>query len=159
MKYNLEEAYAMKSLVENLFGRNAWYEVKHSTDIKTWKKYAIRILSAISVTAHATVQIADPDWHKELDSIVQLGKDRMKYAKDTEAVFASLAGTLGMINFHQFGQMPQNLTKSKVTLRHQSNWKLDQFRSVQYVQNSSQAKLKEAHNKSRHRTQQSCANA
>jgi len=149
LKHNLEEAYAMKSLVENLFGRDAWQEVKHATSVKVWKKYAKKILDAISMTARSTVEIADSEWHEELDSIVEFGKSRLAYANDPEAVFASLAGTLGLINFHQFGRMPSHSHRKRVTLRHPSNWKFDQFRSVQYVQNREQGETKERHNQSR----------
>lgn len=133
LRHNLEEAYGMKSLVENLFGRDAWMEVKHATSVRVWQKYARKILDSISKTARSTVEIADSEWHDELDGIVEFGKARLAYANDTEAVFASLAGTLGLINFHQFGRRPSNLHRKKVTLRHPSNWKFDQFRSVQYV--------------------------
>lgn len=150
MKHSLEEAYGMKSLVENLFGRRAWLEVKHSTSVRVWRKYSKRILSAISTSARATVEIADSEWHNELNSIVDLGSARLGHAKDTESVFSALAGTLGLISFHQLGRTPSNATREQVSLRHPSNWKLNQYRSVQYVQNQEQAQTKEAHNKSRH---------
>ena len=114
MKHKLEEAYGMKSLVENLFGRNAWLEVKHSTSLKVWKKYSNKILSAITVTARSTVEISDPDWHEELESIVELGNGRINHAKDTESVFSALAGTLGLISFHQLGRRPENSTRKQV---------------------------------------------
>lgn len=139
----------MKSLVERLFGRKAWLEVKHSTSISVWKKYSKRILAAIGTAARATVEIVDSEWHKELDSIIKLGNGRLDHAKDTEAVFSALAGTLGLISFHQLGRIPSNSTRKQVTLRHPSNWKLNQYRSVQYVQNQEQAQTKETHNKSK----------
>ncbi len=52
--------------------------------------------------------------------------------------------------------MPSNVLRKKVTLRHAGNWKLNQYRSVQYVQNKEQkyskenkiANTKATHNKS-----------
>lgn len=134
----------MKSLVENLFGRRAWLEVKQSTSVQVWKKYSKRILSAISTSARVTVEIADSEWHDELDSIINLGTVRLEHAKDTEAVFSALAGTLGLVSFHQLGRAPSNALRSQVTLRHPSNWKFNQYRSVQYVQNNEQLKIKKA---------------
>ena len=149
MRYNLEDGYALKSLVENLFGKRSWLEIKHATSSKVWKKYSVRILASISLAARTTVEIADADWHKELESIIELGKSRIGKAKDSEAIVSVLAGTLGLISFHQLGRMPNNGHRSQVTLRHPGNWVFSQFRSVQYVQSREQAGAKLAHDKSR----------
>ena len=149
MEYNLENCYAMKSLVENLFGSSAWYEVKHSTDPKVWRKYSTRILSAISVSARATVSIADSEWHEELNSLVEFGQSRIKSSASTELIFANLAASLASISFHQLGLVPCNIRSKQVTLRHEGNWKLDCFRSVQYVQSKEQKATKERFNASR----------
>ena len=148
MDYKLEEAYGMKSLVESLFGNRAWLEVKHSTDVKTWEKYSLRILSAIEVSAKATVEIADKDWLEELHLLVEFGQGSIKRAENTEMIFASLAASLANISFHQLGFVPSNVLQKQVTLRHKSNWTLDAFRSVQYVQNKKQIEAKEAYKKS-----------
>lgn len=147
LDYKLEEAYGMKSLVESLFGNKAWLEVKHSTDVKIWKKYALRILSAIETSAEATVEIADSDWFNELHSLVEFWQGRIKGAENTEMVFASLAASLANINFHQLGFIPSNVLQKQITLRHKSNWKLDVFRSVQYVQTKKQIEAKEEYKK------------
>ncbi len=147
MEYRLEEAYGMKSLVENLFGKKAWLEVKHSTDVKTWKKYALKILSAIETSAEATVEIADNDWFNELHSLVEFGQGRIKGTNNTEMVFASLAASLANISFHQLGFVPSNVLQKQVTLRHKRHWKLNEFRSVQYVQNKRQFEAKETYKK------------
>ena len=146
MKYNLEDAYALKSVVENLFGNRAWLEIKHATGVATWKKYSIKILSAIQISAKATVEISDSEWHSELHELIEHNKKIIKLAKDTEQIFASLSGALANISFFQLGRMPSNLTCNQVTLRHPGKWKLNQYRSVQYVQTKEQLLAKEAHN-------------
>ena len=157
MEYNLEYAYGMKSLVENLFGKNAWLEMKHSTDLRKWKKYSTRILSAVECSAKATVEIVDDEWFDELNSMVELGKNQIKTVKTTEEVFAYLASTLANISFLQLGRIPSNVRHKQVSLRHQSNWKMNQYRSVQYVQSKEQEKTKKAHNKSINRTENTSA--
>ena len=157
MEYAIEDGYAFKSLVEKLFGKRAWMEIKHSTDLKVWKKYSERILSAIECSAKATVEIVDDEWFDELSSIIKHGKGRIKSAKDTEWLFAALSASLAEISFFQLGAIPNNIRSQQVTLRHPGNWKLNPFRSVQYVQNAEQARAKKAYNKRLQATQKTHA--
>ncbi|OOE74022.1 hypothetical protein [Salinivibrio sp. ML290] len=134
----MEDGYSLKHLFENCFGRKAWHELKHCTDLAIWKKYCTRLLSAIEVSAKATVEIADEVWFEELSGEVGHGKDMVQLSQDFEQLFSNLAASLGAISFLQLGLVPRRLTVDSVTLRHPSNWKLDRYRSVQYVQNSEQ---------------------
>lgn len=138
MRYNMEDGYGLKHLLENIFGRKAWYELKHSTDIATWKKYCTRLLSAIEVSARATVLVADDDWFKQLSAELEHGKEMLKLSEDFEQLFVNLSASLGTISFLQLGLVPSRLTQENVSLRHPTNWKLDRYRSVQYVQNTAQ---------------------
>lgn len=138
MRYNMEDGYALKHLFENLFGQKAWLDIKHSSDLAKWKKYCTRLLSAIEVSARATIQIVDDQWLIELAAEVEHGKSLVKLSEDFEQLFANLAGSLGNISFLQLGHIPTRLTQDSVTLRHPSNWNLDCYRSVQYVQNQEQ---------------------
>jgi len=133
---------------ENLFGNKAWLEVKQSTSVKTWRKYAVRILSAIEHSAKATVKVSDPRWHEQLHVLVSSGQDRIRSAESTETVFAALASSLGYISFHQLGGIPSHGRRKRVSLRHEAPWKCDKYRSVQYVQTAVQAEAEEFHLKS-----------
>lgn len=136
-----------------MFGKRAWLEIKHATDLKVWKKYSVRTLSAIECSARATVQIADDEWFDELASIIKHGKERIKSAKDTEQLLAALSASLAEISFFQLGAIPDHVRSQQVTLRHPGNWKLSSFRSVQYVQSAEQARAKKAYNKRLQSTQ------
>lgn len=138
MRYNMEDGYGLKHLFENLFGQKAWYELKHSTDIRIWKKYCTRLISAIEVSANATVQIADEAWFEQLLTEVTHGKEMLKRSEDFEQLFANLAASLGTLSFLQLGLVPRRLMEESITLRHPANWKLDRYRSVQYVQSAEQ---------------------
>ena len=156
MEYNLESACALKHVIEDLFGRDAWYEIKHATDFPTWKKYSLKILSAVEFSAESTVEVCDKEWLKELKSRIEHGKKMISLTKDTEQLFSALAAALANVSFLQLGRVPSNALRKKVTLRHSGNWKLSQYRCVQYVQNKEQAaakakqmaNTKAAHNKS-----------
>ena len=117
MEYVIENGYAFKSLVERLFGKRAWMEIKHSTDLKVWKKYSERILSAIECSAKATVEIVDDEWFDELSSIITHGKRRIKSARDTEQLFVALSASLAEISFFQLVSIPNNIRSKQVTLR------------------------------------------
>lgn len=142
----MENAYGLKSLIENLFGNKAWLEIKHAADITTWRKYSIRIVQAIRFSADTNVLIADSKWHKELSRIADFGIDRMKQAKTLEELFSNLSATLAQLSFLQLGRVPSNCLRKQVTLRHAGNWKLNQYRTVQYIQDKHQAANLEAHN-------------
>jgi len=148
LRYNLEDSYALKHVIETLFGNLAWIEIKHATDLATWKKYANKILSAILFSAKSTVKIKDDFWLKELEAEIKHGKEKIKLTKNTEQLFSVLAASLTRVSFLQLGHMPCHLTSKQVTLRHPSNWQLNQYRSVQYVQSEQQLYNKKAHNKS-----------
>ena len=142
MEYNLESAYSLKHVIENLFGRDAWSEIKHATDLRTWKKYSLKILSAVEFSTESTIEVYDKEWLKELKSCIKHGKEMINLTKDTEQLFSALAAALANISFLQLGRIPSNILRNKVTLRHSANWKLNQYRSVQYVQNKGQSTAK-----------------
>jgi hypothetical protein len=97
-------------------------------------------LVAVETSAKATIQIVDIYWFEELNSEIKHGKEMIKSSNDFEQLFANLAASIGRISFLQFGLIPTRLTQENITLRHPSNWKLDSYRSVQYVQNDEQKK-------------------
>lgn len=104
-----------------------------------------RLLSAIEVSAKSTVEIAGEFWFEELSGEVGHGKEMVRLSEDFEQLISNLPASLGSISFLQLGLVPRRLTVESVTLRHSSNWKLDRYRSVQYVQNFEQQK--NSHNK------------
>lgn len=142
MLYQLENAYALKSLIEQLFGSDAWYEVKHCEDLRVWKKYSKRILSAISASVVSTVSVADDAWFTEMENEISRGKLLIEESNSLDLVFANLSAALECISFLQIGMKPIRTTKN-VAARPGQNWNLSQFRSVQYVQDSDQKKASE----------------
>ncbi len=102
MEYNLESAYALKHVIENLFGRDSWSEIKHATDLKTWKKYSIRILSAVEFSAVSTIEVYDKEWLKELKSTIRHGKEMINLTRNTEELFSTLAAALANTSFYSW---------------------------------------------------------
>jgi len=110
--------------------------------LRKWKKYTARILSAIKVSAKAIIKITDNEWFEELADLIEQGKNRIESAKNTEQLFATLSASLAEISFFQIGKIPNNIRSQQTTLRHPSNWKLNTYRSVQYVQSQNQLEAK-----------------
>jgi len=138
MKYNEEDSYVLKDFVGRLFGNSAWLEIKHATDVKTWKKYASKILSVIEFSKENTVMVADEQWFEVWGKIIAEGKDDLKSLTTVEQIFSSLATILAKISFLQLGKIPDNYRSKKVSMRDKSIWRLDEYRSVQYVQDNDQ---------------------
>ena len=131
-------AIALKSLMEQVFGKKAWLDLKHCQDLNTWKKYTKRLLSSIEVSIKSTVQISDDDWLKEISSEIEHGKKTLDSSKELDILFANLSAALASISFLQIGFIPQRFGQQNVAAKTGENWKLDAFRSVQYVQTNEQ---------------------
>lgn len=126
----------VKFAIESLFGLEAWYALKESNHIPTWKKYIEKTLKSIHISIHQTVKYCDEEWIKDVDKTIQDGLDNTKRCKSIDELIAVLAGTLINMSFLQIGLMPHTSQK-KVTLR-KENWNLNCYRSVVYLQSKEQ---------------------
>jgi hypothetical protein len=125
-------------MIENIFGSEAWYALKESNHLPTWKKQLAKVVCAIHLSIQASVEIYDQDWMMEINQAVDLGKARIKESTDIEEAISSLAATFINISFLQVGLMPNRQgSSSKIPFR-KENWKLSQYRTVIYFQNNQQ---------------------
>jgi hypothetical protein len=132
----------VKSAIEDLFGKEAWYALKESNSIPDWKKYCSNTLKALRLSIQESVQHFDPEWIKEIDQEVARGLESIKRNSTIEDVIASLAGALINISFLQVGFMPRRKGQDvKITLR-KENWDLSLYRSVIYLQSPDQLERK-----------------
>lgn len=138
MRYNIEDGYALKSLIEQIFGRQAWYEIKHCEDLATWKKYSKRVLKAIKASIDSTVNITDTDWREEIDREIEFGLQLLHSSIELDVLFSNLSATLARVSFLQIGLIPDRGSRENVQARAGSNWNLNNYRSVQYVQTQGQ---------------------
>ena len=128
----------VKSAIESLFGKKAWYALKESNSIPDWRKYTEKTLKAIQLSIHESVKHFDSDWRDEIDNEIKRGIDSIKLSKSIDEIIASLAGALINISFLQVGYMPQRKGSShNITLR-KENWDLSHHRSVIYLQSQEQ---------------------
>jgi len=137
LKHDISQYHALKSTFEQILGQEAWLDLKECTSLATWKKYTRHLLSAMLVSAKASIEIWDDSWMAELEELIEQGKSAIKSTKSIDEVLATLSATLTKIVFLQLGCVPNRKRAKKVSLAY-NHWKLNRYRSVQYVQNKSQ---------------------
>lgn len=128
----------LKSALETIFGSKAWYDLKESNHVPTWRKYCIKTLQSIELAIDATVEIADDDWRKEAKKLIADGISRLDTSKEIDEIISTLAGTLIRVSFHQIGVVPNHKGSPKPPMLKKELWQLNSFRSVVYLQNQSQ---------------------
>lgn len=133
----LEHLYAVKALIEHLFGRDEYLKIKMGGSMSDWRKASVKLLDAIELSVKSTVEVADADWFKEVTLEIGHGKDSVRKADSIDALLSSLVAALAKLVFIQLGNLPQHWQHKTTPLTPQW-WTLTGFRSVQYVQNDKQ---------------------
>ena len=124
----------LKSALESIFGSAAWYALKESNHVPTWRKYGIKTLQCIELSIDATVEIADEEWKQEIRNVISDGIARLKIDKEIDEIISTLAGTLIRVSFNQIGLMPNRKGSPKPVTLKKELWVLNPFRSVVYLQ-------------------------
>jgi hypothetical protein len=132
-----EKFCALKSLFEHVWGKGTYLELKHCSDIKVWKRYCTQTLKATQQAIRETIIVCDDDWHEGISSAISHGLKQIQTSESFDELFQCFAATYVEISFCQIGFMPafQNDFRRKLGKGH---WRLDAYRSVQYVQNPEQ---------------------
>lgn len=76
----------MKSALEDLFGSDAWYALKESNHLGTWRKYAERTFRAVELSIKDSVEIYDEEWMKDVSLCLQQGIEQLKLADSIDEV-------------------------------------------------------------------------
>lgn len=129
---------ALKSVMEDVFGVDAWYALKESNHIPTWRKYAQKLLKSIEFSINDTVEIYDEEWMQQIDDCFHRGSSLLKSSEEIDEIIAVLAGVLANVSFLQIGHMPRRKGGQKSPSFRKGNWKFDSFRSVVYLQTKEQ---------------------
>jgi hypothetical protein len=138
LRHDTSELSSMKFLLKKPFGRPAWYKLKETGDLRTWKTETARLLRAIELSIKSTVEIADDQWRQDIAGLVAEGIERVEQAKYIDQLLSDLAAILTRIVFLQIGRIPYHYAASQTVPLVARNWTLKGHRSVQYVQNDAQ---------------------
>jgi hypothetical protein len=137
LRHDLSQFYPMKAAMEDLFGRECFAKLKETATLADWKAESRRLLKATEVAVRINVPIADAEWHHEVKAILDLGRGLVASASTAGELFCALASTFTRMSFLQLGALPSRSSVASVTLA-ERNWRLDAYRSVQYVQTEQQ---------------------
>ncbi|WP_417911697.1 hypothetical protein [Candidatus Electronema sp. TJ] len=137
IKHDLSHLYALKSAIEGLLGYNAWYELKETTSLSTWRKYILKILKAIQISIYESIEVTDAEWLKMVEDNIAQGEQQAKSSQNIDELLSCFTATLLRQVFLQIGGLPNRKAEKSVALS-KANWRLNSRRSVQYVQSKAQ---------------------
>ncbi len=137
LRHDISQYYTLKVAIEQLLGHQAWLDLKECTSFTTWRTYILRLIEAIRVSIHESVEIKDEAWMIEVNKNLNHGKKMAKSSKGIEELISAFTATLLRQVFLQIGIIPNRASTHKVTLRRE-NWRLNKHRSVLYVQSPAQ---------------------
>jgi hypothetical protein len=124
--------------MEDLFGRDAWYALKESNHLGTWRKYGQKALRAVERSIFDTVEIYDDQWLADISKRLSRGMEQVKQADAIDEVVGVLAGTMLEVSFLQVGHMPRLKGRDGSRALRKGKWKMNAFRSVVYLQTQEQ---------------------
>jgi hypothetical protein len=136
-RHDLAQNYAIKAAIEQLLGQQAWLDLKETTSVDTWRSYIEKVIEAVEVSIDQTVEVRDEAWLADVLSNLAYGREAVGNATDVDTILSAFTATLLRQVFLQIGFWPDRQNSLKVTLA-PSNWRLNQFRNVQYVQTPKQ---------------------
>jgi len=128
----------LKSAIEDIFGSEAWYSLKESNHIPTWRKYAEKTLKAIEFSIKDTIEIYDDEWVHEIEENIQRGVKSLKGQDSIDEIIATLAGTLINVSFLQIGHMPSRKGSNRKYSMRKGKWCFNAYRQVAYLQTKEQ---------------------
>lgn len=137
LRHDISQYYELKAAIEQLFGNQAWLDLKETTSLVTWRRYALKLIKSIRVSIEESVEICDSAWLESVHENLNRGSESAKSSKNIEELLSGFSATLLRQVFLQIGMLPNRPTARKVTLGRE-NWRLNGHRSVQYVQNRKQ---------------------
>lgn len=137
LKHDLSHRIAIKSAIEQVLGRDSWYELKETTSLTPWRKNILKVLKAIRISIDTSIEIKDQAWTEAVNENLTGGAQKVRSSKDIDELLSSFEATLLRQVFLQIGMVPNREGQSSVSLR-KENWRLDGLRTVQYVQSPAQ---------------------
>ncbi|MBU9696707.1 hypothetical protein GU927_002495 [Rhodobacteraceae bacterium HSP-20] len=133
------DALNLKAAIEELLGADEWYRLKDTRSVAKWKASFLRVMNSSEVAIRATIKITDCDQLESLRSIIDQGRHDVRKSASLIDAFSAFSATFLRLSFQQLGHMPNRKGRRTSTRAIPAHWKLDTYRSVQYVQSDMQA--------------------
>ena len=145
LRADMSQYYPLKAVIEAVLGTDAYLTVKESASLPCWRTEVRRLLGAIGRSIEDTVDVADDQWRREVQEQIDLGDKLLGSADDVDELFAALAATVTRLSFLQVGLLPRPVPGVRRRPIRKGEWRLDTFRTVQYVQRDEQRKALKRH--------------
>lgn len=127
----------VKSAIEGIFGSDAWYALKESNHVPTWRRYAQKVLRAIRLSITDSIEVYDQEWLDQVCVCLDRGISDIGQENEIDEIIGVLAATTIEVSFLQIGSLPHCSERTSVPLR-KGSWKLNGHRSVVYLQTKEQ---------------------
>ena len=137
LKYDSTQYFALKGALEGILGKASYRRLKETGTLDDWRQELRRLLKAVELSVRDTVHIADPEWREEIYAELRHGQHMVGLPAEIDEILSTLSATLIKVVFLQLGFVPRSQHVERRILR-EGNWRLDRYRSVQYVQTEDQ---------------------
>ncbi len=131
----------LKNAIENLFGSEAWYALKESDHVPTWRKYAEKTLKAVERAIKDTVKVYDDVWMTQIEEQISRGLESLKLNKEIDEIVGTLAGVMINVSFLQIGDRPIRSGKPRKFQLRKGKWRFNTYRQVVFLQSREQHEL------------------
>ena len=126
-------------LIHQLYGGQDYTIIKSYNDPLSAKKYYLKIIKSIRFSIEETISITDNNHKEELLQTIDRFKTRIKSARTFEQLDQLMITFQSEIIFLLIGFLPNRRRTNKV-INSRGNWKLDNYRQIQYIQTNEQKK-------------------
>ena len=86
LEHSIEHRYALKTALEQLLGRQAWYDLKKTTSLTSWRKYVLKSIKAIRIATIESVQVRDRAWTVAIEDNLNRGEQAAAKCRGLYAV-------------------------------------------------------------------------
>jgi hypothetical protein len=133
MKDNYRKTdYEFSRLIHMLYGATDYYTIKSHNNITLAKKFYIKILKSLRFSIEETIIVIDKKHKTELLNLVNKYEKLLKQKKSFDELDQSMITFQTELIFYLIGGIPHRWRSEKI-INKKSIWKLDFFRSVQYI--------------------------
>ena len=143
MKHYIEVPFQISLLFWDIFWEGEYLSFKDRCTIEDYKKHYIKLLVAYKKAIKDNILIADDDFLLEINNDIDKFIKEIKKSNNIESLNSNLISFLVNFSFLLLWDKPKNFNFNfywAKTKTWKSNWKLDKYRSIQYVQTETQKK-------------------
>jgi hypothetical protein len=126
-------------LIHNLYGDKDYRLIHTTHDFTDARKYFLKIIKSINIAIEETITITDNSHKQELLNTINKYEKSIKSSESFDSLDQQMISFQSELIFLLIGLMPHRWQQQKV-INNRSSWKLDDYRQIQYIQNTNHKK-------------------